>query len=68
MKQDKPLAEKITDECKTTKPINQKAVKVLANSIFDALKEEGCEHKDIIGISSQLIGLVTTEIDESAKK
>ena len=59
-----PLIEKISSEIKTTKPLNQKAVKMLANSIYDALREEGCEHKDIIGVSSQLIGLVTTAIDE----
>jgi len=58
------ISEKIVSEIKTVKPLNQKAVKMLANSIYDALKEEGCEHKDIIGVSSQLIGLVTTAIDE----
>lgn len=58
------LSEKISSECKSVKPLNQKAVKMLANSIYDALRQEGCEHKDIIGVSSQLIGLVTTAIDE----
>jgi hypothetical protein len=64
MKTQNPIVEKISNECKTSKPLNQRAVKMLANSIYDALRQEGCEHKDIIGVSSQLIGLVTTAIDE----
>lgn len=64
MKAQKPIAEKISNECKSVKPLNQKAVKNLANSIYEALRQEGCEHKDIIGVSSQLIGLVTTAIDD----
>lgn len=64
MKPQNPIVEKISNECKNTKPLNQRAVKMLANSIYDALRQEGCEHKDIIGVSSQLIGLVTTAIDE----
>lgn len=59
-----PITEKISTECKTNKPLNQKTVKLLASSIYDALRQEGCEHKDIIGITSQLIGLVTTALDE----
>lgn len=68
MKQVNPIAQKISNECKNVKPINQRAVKLLANSIYDALRQEGCAHKDIIGVSSQLIGLVTTAIDEKEKK
>ncbi len=64
MKPQNPLSEKISTECKTSKPLNQRAVKMVASSIYDALRQEGCEHKDIIGVSSQLIGLVTTAIDE----
>ena len=47
---------------KNNKLITDKTLKVLADSIYQTLKNEGCEHKDIIGVSSKLIGLVTNEI------
>lgn len=43
-------------------PVNDKAVRSLANSIYRQLQDEGCEARDIISVSSQLIGLVTTEL------
>ena len=46
------------------KPLTHKAVKVLADSIYQTLKKEGCEEKDIIGVSSQLISLVTARIEQ----
>jgi hypothetical protein len=48
---------------------NDKALKLLASSIFKQLQEEGCEPRDIISVSSQLIDLVTIEItkDESSQ-
>ena len=57
------LTEKIVADCKTSQPITHQTVKILANSIFQSLREEGCQNKDIIGISSQLIGLVASAID-----
>jgi hypothetical protein len=54
----------------TAKPVsvNDKAVRLLANSIFKQLQNEGCAPRDIISVSSQLIDLVTSEIqkDEGA--
>ena len=47
-----------------TKPLTGKAVKVLADSIYQTLKNEGCEEKDIIGVSSQLISLVTERLEQ----
>ena len=44
--------------------ITEKTVKVLANSIYQTLRDEGCKNKDIIGVSSQLIGLVTSALSE----
>jgi hypothetical protein len=48
---------------------NDKALKLLASSIFKQLQEEGCEPRDIISVSSQLIDLVTIEItkDDSSQ-
>lgn len=42
--------------------VTDKAVKLLASSIYRHLQDEGCEARDIISVSSQLIGLVTTEL------
>lgn len=42
--------------------LSAKAVEILAHSIYQNLKDEGYAHKDIIGVSSQLIGLVTSAI------
>ena len=49
---------------KTLKPLTGKAVKLLADSIYQTLKDEGCEEKDIIGVSSQLISLVTEKLEQ----
>jgi hypothetical protein len=49
-------------------PIADKALRMLAKSIYQTLKEEGCQHKDIIGVSSQLIGLVTSAMEDTAPK
>lgn len=42
--------------------ITDKAVRTMADAIFKHLQDEGCQPKDIINVSSQLLGLVTTEI------
>ena len=49
-------------------PLADKAVRLLAKSIYQTLKEEGCQHKDIIGVSSQLIGLVTSAMGDTTPK
>lgn len=49
-----------------TTPIKQtvgdRAVRVLASSIYRQLQDEGYEARDIISVSSQLIDLVTHEL------
>ena len=44
--------------------VSDKAVKLLADSIFKQLQSEGCAPRDIISVSSQLIDLVTNEIQK----
>jgi hypothetical protein len=46
-----------------------KAVKILAKSIHRQLRASGYETRDIVALSSELIGLITTEIkpDSSSK-
>ena len=46
----------------SSQQLTDKAVRTLASSIFQQLKEEGCQPKDIIHVSSELLGLVTTQI------
>ena len=44
--------------------ITDKAVKNLAGSIYRQLQDEGYAVKDIISVSSQLIDLVTAELQK----
>jgi hypothetical protein len=44
--------------------VTDKAVKVLASSIYRQLQDEGCKARDIISVSSQLIDLVTSELQK----
>jgi hypothetical protein len=48
--------------------LNDKAVRNLADAIFKHLRDEGCEAKDIISVSSQLLGLVTDQIRDGASR
>lgn len=48
--------------------LNDKAVRNLADAIYKHLQEEGCEAKDIISVSSQLLGLVTDQIRDNASR
>ena len=41
--------------------LTDKALRSLAGEIFQQLKEEGCQAKDVINVSSELLGLVTTQ-------
>jgi len=44
--------------------VNDKALRSMADAIFKQLQNEGCEAKDIISVSSQLLGLVSDQIKE----
>jgi hypothetical protein len=57
---------KTTTEAQAKNLLPDKAVKVLASSIFRHLQSEGCNPKDIISVSSQLLSLVTTELQKDA--
>ena len=48
--------------------IPDKQVRVIAHSIYQSLRNEGCKEKDIIGVSSQLIGLVTSAMESDEKQ
>jgi hypothetical protein len=40
----------------------EKAVKILAKSIYRQLRASGYETREIVALSSELIGLITTDI------
>jgi len=42
--------------------VGDRAVRALASSIYRQLQDEGCEARDIISVSSQLIDLVTHQL------
>lgn len=44
--------------------VTQQAVKVLASSLFRQMQDEGYKPRDIISVSSQLIDMVTTELQK----
>lgn len=48
-------------------PMQDKALRHLADSIYKQLQNEGCHAKDIIGVSSQLLSLVTTDLSGQKK-
>jgi hypothetical protein len=49
----------------TAVSLNDKAVRNLADAIYKHLQDEGCQVKDIINVSSQLLGLVTDQIRDN---
>ncbi len=53
-----------TDSATPVMNLNDKAVRSLADAIFKQLQSEGCQAKDIITVSSQLLGLVSDQIRE----
>ncbi len=41
---------------------SERAARVLACSIYEQLRSEGCSTRDMISVSSQLLSLVTAKI------
>ena len=44
--------------------ISDQTVKLMASEIFQQLQSEGCDSQTIISVSSQLLGLVTEELQK----
>ena len=59
----KNLTTQVQKPTNVTPGINDKALR-MADAIFKQLQNEGCEAKDIISVSSQLLGLVSDQIKE----
>jgi hypothetical protein len=52
----------------TKQVVGDRAVRVLASSIYRQLQDEGYEARDIISVSTQLIDLVTHELGGCANE
>ncbi len=57
-------AKKPTDAADANQVITDRAVRSMADAIFKQLQEDGCQVKDIINVSSELLGLVTSQISK----
>ncbi len=44
--------------------VTDKAVKVLASAIYRQLQDEGCEARHIISVSTQLLDILTSELQK----
>ena len=49
-------------EAQPTRGEREKAIKILAKSIFRELKTNGYDSREIVALSTELISLLTTEI------
>ncbi len=45
-------------------PTTDKALKIIARSLFRELKQNGYDSKQIVSLSTELIGLVTSDLRE----
>ena len=45
-----------------TAPSNDKAVRILAKSLFRQLKDGGYQNRDILTLSTELVSLITTDM------
>lgn len=46
---------------------NQKALKILAKSVYKELRQNGYEPKQVVALASELISLVTSDIDDGLR-
>jgi len=48
-------------------PNREKAIKILAKSVYRELRQNGYEPKQVVALASEIISLVTSDIREDAK-
>ena len=56
------LSAREVPEGQQTRAEREKAIKILAKSIFRELKTNGYDSREIVALSTELISLLTTEI------
>jgi hypothetical protein len=62
------MAQLIEPEANTARAEREKAVKILAKSIFRELKSNGYQPREIVALSTELLGLLSTEIKSDSSK
>ena len=62
------MAQLIEREVTTARAEREKAVKILAKSIFRELKTNGYEPREIVALSTELLSLITTDIKPDPTK
>ena len=45
---------------------NQRAVRILAKSLYRQLKDSGYHNRDVLALSAELVGLITTDLRPGA--
>ena len=58
------MAPLLAQATKSPKPNNEKALRIIARSLFRELKDYGYSPHQIVSLSSELISLVTTDIQD----
>jgi hypothetical protein len=53
---------------KTPRAEREKALKILAKSIFRELRTQGYDSREIVSLSTELLGLITTDIKPADSK
>jgi uncharacterized protein (UPF0335 family) len=53
---------------KTPRVEREKALKILAKSIFRELRTQGYDAREIVSLSTELLGLITTDIRPTESK
>ena len=49
----------------TASPTSDKALKIIARSLFKELKQNGYDSRQIVSLSTELIGLVTADLQRT---
>jgi len=62
------MPQMIEREAQQAKGEREKALKILAKSIFRELKANGYQAKEVVALSTELISLITTELKPDTQK
>jgi hypothetical protein len=60
----KPAATSATPAPAAALPNREKAIQILSKSIYKELRENGYEPKQIVSLATEIISLVTTDIEK----
>lgn len=61
------MAQLIDRDAQSARGEREKAVKILAKSIFRELKTNGYQAREIVALSTEILGLLSTDIKSDSK-